>query len=101
MPKVDARIALARLIEERIDELGVDRVDFVRDAGFIQKSTLTRYLRGYSKLPLSQLPDVVEALQLNERDERRVLLMCLAQSCVGPAMELIERNMRPDNFDVD
>lgn len=101
MFRIEARIALARLIEERVEELGLDRDAFARDAGFIQKSTLTRYLRGYSKLPLFQLPDVIEVLKFDDRDQRRILLLCLAQFHVGPVMELIDRHMRPESCGLD
>lgn len=90
MSRVKARIALARLIEDRIEELGVDRSEFMRATGFTKTSAFTSYLRGYSSLPLWQVPDVAEILELDERD---VLLMCLAQFHGDFVMELIERHI--------
>ncbi|MCJ8151414.1 hypothetical protein [Shinella sedimenti] len=90
MSRVEARIALARLIEDRIEELGVDRSEFMRATGFTKTSAFTSYLRGYSNLPLWQVFDVAEVLEL---DEREVLLMCLAQFHGDLVMELIKRHI--------
>ncbi|WLS09365.1 hypothetical protein Q9314_06220 [Shinella sumterensis] len=90
MSRVEARIALARLIGDRIEELGVDRSEFMRATGFTKASAFTSYLRGYSSLPLWQVPDVAEVLEL---DERHALLMCFAQFHGDFVMELIERHI--------
>ncbi len=92
MSKIEARIALAKLIAERIKELGITQADFMRGTGFIQDSTFTCYLRGYSSLPLWQVPYVAKILQL---DEQLILMMCLAQLHDTAVMELFKRHIRP------
>lgn len=92
MSNPDARIALAKLIEGRMNELRIDRSDFMRRTGFTQESTFTCYLRGFSNLQLWQVPSVAKILQLDERD---VLLMCLAQFFDASVLALFQRNIRP------
>ncbi|WP_157785398.1 hypothetical protein [Sinorhizobium fredii] len=92
MSDAEARIALAKLIESRMAELGVERAGFMRRTGFTQESTFTCYLRGFSNLQLWQVPSVAKILQLNERD---ILLMCLRQSYDDWVMELFQRHIRP------
>ncbi|MDK1488644.1 hypothetical protein QN219_01015 [Sinorhizobium sp. 7-81] len=90
MSNIEARIALAKLIAARIEELGINRWDFMKATGFTQESTFTCYLRGYSNLPLREVPDVSRILQL---DEQRILLMCLAQSYDDWVMALFNRHI--------
>lgn len=73
MSNPEARLALARLIADRIVELGIDRMEFMKLAGFTTASSFGSYLAGCSKLHLWQVPLVSKALDL---DERQILLMC-------------------------
>jgi hypothetical protein len=91
MSNPDARIALAKLIAARMDELSVRREDFMKACGFTQESTFTCYLRGFSNLHLWQVPAVAKILRL---DEREVLVMCLAQSHDEWCMALFLRHFR-------
>jgi hypothetical protein len=92
MSNPDARVALAKLIERRMNELRIDRSDFMTRTGFTQESTFTCYLRGFSNLQLWQVPSVAKILQLDERD---VLLMCLGQFYDASVLALFHRNIRP------
>lgn len=91
MSNPEARLALAKLIADRIVELGIERGDFMRATGFTKDSTFTCYLRGYSNLLLWQVPYVARTLQL---DERRLLMMCLAQSQDASVLAMFKRHIR-------
>lgn len=92
MSNPEARIALARLIADRIAELGITRADFMKLAGFTTESSFGSYLAGFSKLYLWQVPIVAKVLEL---DERQILLMCLAQNHNEWCMDLFGRHLRP------
>ncbi|UWU28854.1 hypothetical protein N2600_02460 [Rhizobium sp. WSM1274] len=91
MSNPEARLALAKLIADRIVELGIEREYFMKAVGFTKESTFTCYLRGYSNLSLWQVPYVARTLQV---DERRVLMMCLAQIHDNRVMGLFLRHMK-------
>lgn len=91
MSNPDARVALAKLIAARMNELGVVREEFMKACGFTKDSTFTCYLRGFSNLQLWQVPLVAKILRL---DERQVLIMCLAQSHDEWCMALFRRHLR-------
>lgn len=90
MSNPEARLALARLIADRIVELGIDRMEFMKLIGFTTASSFGSYLAGYSKLHLWQVPLVSKALDL---DERGILLMCLAQDNNEWCMDLFRRHI--------
>lgn len=92
MSNPEARIALARLIADRIAELGIARADFMKLVGFTTESSFGSYLVGFSKLHLWQVPPVTRVLEL---DEREILLMCLAQNHNEWCMDLFRRHLRP------
>ena len=92
MSNLEARIALARLIADRMAELGIDRAEFMKLTGFTKDSSFSSYLAGYSKLHLWQVPLVAKALDL---DEQKILLMCLAQTNDDWCMALFRRHIRP------
>ena len=92
MSNLEARIALARLIADRLAELGIDRAEFMKLTRFTKASSFSSYLAGYSKLNLWQVPLVAKALDL---DERKILLMCLAQTNDDWCMDLFRRHIRP------
>lgn len=92
MSNLEARIALARLIADRMVELGIDRAQFMKLTGFTKGSSFSSYLAGYSKLHLWQVPLVAKALDL---DERKILLMCLAQTNDDWCMDLFRRHIHP------
>ncbi|MBY5439337.1 hypothetical protein [Rhizobium leguminosarum] len=91
MSNPEARLALAKLIADRIVELGIERENFMKATGFTKESTFTCYLRGYANLLLWQVPYVARTLQL---DERRLLIMCLAQIHDHRVMALFLRHMK-------
>jgi hypothetical protein len=92
MTNPDARLALARLIADRIAELGINRYEFMKLNGFTTASSFGSYLAGYSKLHIWQVPLVAKTLDL---DERKILLMCLAQDYNEWCMDLFRRHIRP------
>ena len=93
MSNPEARLTLARLIADRIAELGIDRTEFMKFTGFTTASSFGSYLAGYSKLHLWQVPYVVRVLDL---DERKILMMCLAQDYSEWCMDLFRRHLRDD-----
>ena len=86
------RLALAELIADKIQELGVDRREFMQKTGFTKASAFTSYLRGFASLQIWQVPHVAKILKL---DERALLLMCLAQFHDDWDMALFHRHIRP------
>jgi cyanate lyase len=91
MSNPEARLALAKLIADRMAELNIQRREFMTACGFTNESTFTCYLRGFSNLQVWQVPAVADLLQL---DEREVLIMCLAQSHDEFCMDLFLRHVR-------
>jgi hypothetical protein len=67
-------------------------------ARFNTRSALTRYLVGYNKLQLRQVPAIASILEL---DERRLLMMCLAQYYTGFFLEMFEKHMMKEDLERD
>jgi cyanate lyase len=91
MSNPEARLVLANLIADRMAELTIEHREFMVAAGFTKSGALTRYLRGYSTLELSQVEDVARILDL---DEAKLLLMYFAQKHDESCMAVLRRNFK-------
>lgn len=76
--KTDERSRIARLVDERIQELqGVkSQKDIAREAGYKSQNIITMIKHGDTKVALDRVPDLAKALDVNPRP---FLLMAMEQ----------------------
>lgn len=91
-----ARIELADLISRLIEEHGIDRPELASRTSFVDHASLNRYLRGYSRLRVEQLADLLDKLELTKDIERQLILLFLCQHHGQLAVEIIEKHLEAE-----